>query len=192
MAASVDATTGTISWNFAALASGDSIVLTVTGQLINTMPAGIDQFVNTVSVTDDGSNGADPTPGNNTDDDINNLNAVPNLSITKTDNGALVNVGETVVYTLTYTNYGTQDATGVLISETLPPGTSFDAAASSAGWVDVGGGMFEYVAGTLAVGEVRVIEFALTIDDPALEDSLIVNTTTITDDGMNGDDPVPG
>src|SRR5207247_150252 len=45
---------------------------------------------------------------------------VPDLSITKSDGGASVAPGGTVAYTLTYANGGTQGATGVVLSETVP------------------------------------------------------------------------
>ena len=42
-----------------------------------------------------------------------------------------------VVYTLSYTNAGTQNATGVVLTETVPANTTFNAGGSTAGWVCV-------------------------------------------------------
>ena len=96
--------------------------------------AGVDQISNTASAADDGSNGADPTPGDNNASDTTPLNAAPDLSITKSDNSAIVDPGGVVVYTLSYANGGNQNATGVVISETVPANTAFNAGASSTGW----------------------------------------------------------
>ena len=100
-------------------------------------------------------------------------------------------MGDTVVYDLIYRNQGNQDATGVVITETLPPGTSFDASNSSAGWIDLGGGNYEFVAGSVPVGEGRTIQFAIIVQDELQATLTIRNTTTIGDDGTNGADPTP-
>jgi fimbrial isopeptide formation D2 family protein/uncharacterized repeat protein (TIGR01451 family) len=187
----VDAAAGTITWNLGSLAAGDSVELTVQANVLSSVSGGIDSFTNSVSVTDDGTNGDDPTPNNNTDEDTDFLDAVPDLVISKDDGGFEAVPGDTVVYTLTYQNVGSQDATGVVISETLPAGTSFDASASSDGWVAVGGNAYEYTAGAVAAGELREIQFAVLIDDPASAGLQLTNTAAIADDGANGDDPTP-
>jgi len=46
---------------------------------------GLSSIVNTASIADDGANGADPTPANNSSTDTDTLNAAPDLTITKTD-----------------------------------------------------------------------------------------------------------
>ena len=64
------------------------------------LAAGIDQLVNNVSITDDGTNGPDEDPTDNQDTDTNTINAAPDLVITKDDGGATTTPGGTVVYTL--------------------------------------------------------------------------------------------
>ncbi|MFL6194240.1 MAG: hypothetical protein ACJ75H_08720, partial [Thermoanaerobaculia bacterium] len=58
----------------------------------------------------------------------------PDLSIAKSDGGASVAPGGTVAYTLTYSNTGGLGAAGVVITETVPANTTFNAGASTAGW----------------------------------------------------------
>ena len=65
----VDLLLGEINWNLGALAAGGSVTLTVTADVLDPVGAGIDDFTNTVSVTDDLSNGPDPTPADNTSSD---------------------------------------------------------------------------------------------------------------------------
>ena len=48
------------------------------------MPPGTTQIVDTIIIADDGTNGPDPTPENNTDTDIDNLVTLPNADLTKT------------------------------------------------------------------------------------------------------------
>src|SRR5690606_958936 len=90
---------------------------------------------NTTTIGDDGSNGADPTPANNSSTDTTPVINTPDLTIEKSDGGATVAPGGTVAYTLVYTNQNGQGATGVVITETVPANTTFNAGASTAGWV---------------------------------------------------------
>ena len=182
----VDLANGTIQWDLGGLAAGDSIILTVTAQLADSVAAGITQYSNSVQVTDDGALGADVDPTNNAASDTNTVDAAPDLAITKTQDRQFPFVGGFLVYSLTYTNVGTQDATGVVVTESLPPGTVFNAFHSSQGWNDLGNGQFEFAAGSLTVGESRTIRFAVQIVD---EITSIENQATIVDDGANGGEP---
>ncbi len=163
----------------------------------NPIAAGVEELANGASVADDGNNGPDPTPDNNSNPDTTPVVAVPDMVITKQDSGEIVVPGDTVYYTLTYRNVGNQDATGVVLTETVPVNTSFDAAASDAAWICVPDG----TAGsscTLAIGDVAAgdpavtVIFAVIIDDPLLvPETNIVNSVSIADDGNNGVDPTP-
>src|SRR5690606_8408995 len=101
----------------------------------NPVDAGVDNIENTVSIADDGDHGPDRTPADNEDDETTPLDAVPNLRIQKSDDGVVSYPGGPIAYTLTYSNIGAQGATGVVISETVPVGVTFDAAGSHADWV---------------------------------------------------------
>ncbi len=163
----------------------------------NPVPAGMTQLSNTVTIADDGANGADGTPGNNTSTDTTPVTASPDLTITKSDGGASATPGGTTSYTLSYQNVGDQDATGVVITETVPTDTTFNAAASSAGWVCVpdtnAGSTCTITIGSVAAGApIATRTFAVAVADPlAAGVSQISNTATIADDGANGADPSP-
>ncbi len=61
------------------------------------------------------------TPDNNADDEDTPLDAAPDMTITKVDDVADTTApGATIIYTLTYDNVGNQDATGVVVTETVP------------------------------------------------------------------------
>lgn len=178
------------------VAGGDSGSATFAVTVDDPLASGVTEVANTVSIADDGSNGPDPTPGDNSDGDTTPVDAVPDLVIVKSDGGVTAEPGDTVVWTLDYENAGNQDATGVTISETVPADSIFDAGASTAGWSCVPdgnpGSTCTLVIGALAAGDSGTAQFAVTLNDPlpAGTDEL-PNTASITDDGGNGPDPNP-
>ncbi|MEM9594530.1 MAG: isopeptide-forming domain-containing fimbrial protein [Acidobacteriota bacterium] len=168
----------------------------------NPLAAGVDQVENTVSIADDGANGPDPNPGNNGDTEPTPVDAAPDLAITKDDGGATATPGDTIPYTLAYENLGPQDATGVVLTETVPADTT---SAANPGWevAPVGSGTpcdaqpaattCVFAVGNLAAGASGSATFAVVVDDPlAAGVTEIDNAVTIGDDGANGPDPDPG
>jgi uncharacterized repeat protein (TIGR01451 family) len=188
----VDMTTGTITWNVGSLAPGATLTYTVTADVLGYVAAGINDFTHSTSITDDGANGADPTPVNNSASDTDTLNAAPDLRLTKTDFTNSISPGQGTVYTLNVSNIGTQEATNVLVTETLPVGTTFNPAFSDPAWTSLGGGVYQYAIASLTAGAGFNINFSVLIDNPAAAgQSDIVNTATIADDGTNGPDLDP-
>ena len=165
--------------------------------VVSPAPAGVAQISNTASVADDGANGPDPTPANNTASDVTPLNAAPDLTIAKSDGGATATRGGSVAYTLTFSNVGNQGAAGVTLTDVVPANTTFNAAGSSAGWTcapDINpGATCTNVVGALAAGAPAAARtFAVTVANPVPAGvSQISNTGTIADDGANGPDPTP-
>ena len=180
---------GTYQFNVGALDAGDTGTVAFAVFVDDPLAAGLDQLVNNTSIADDGANGQDPDPTDNADNDVDTINAVPNLVITKTDGGITSTPGGTIVYTLTYSNDGDQDATGVVITESVPANTSFNSAASDTGWTEnpAGSGTYEFNVGNLPVGTVGTVTFAVTVDSIVPSGvSQIDNATVIADDGANG------
>ncbi|MEM9596568.1 MAG: IPTL-CTERM sorting domain-containing protein [Acidobacteriota bacterium] len=120
------------------------------------------------------------------------------LQLTKSDGGVSLLPGEPLVYTLDYLNSGSRDAAGVILTETVPAHTTFDASGSTAGWSCPDGSS----AGTtcsLPVGSVAAgggsgqALFAIQVDAPlSVQVTSIDNFATIDDDGTGGADLVPG
>lgn len=118
----------------------------------------------------------------------------PDLVLTKDDGGVTVDPGDTIVYVLSLSNVGDEDATGVEVSETVPEGTTLVAGASDPLWVcgDVtAGSSCTLDAGTVVVdAPVVTFNFAVQVDDPTSV-AEVTNVASVTDDGMNGDDNDP-
>ena len=167
----------------------ESVMFAVT--VDNPIAAGIDQLTNTVTISDDGDNGADLDPTDNSATDVNDVFAVPNLGLVKSDGGVSTAPAGTIIYTLTYSNTGTQGASGVVITETLPANTTFNAASSTAGWTETspGSGVYELAVGIVPGATVGSVDFAVDGDGTLDNGDIISNTAMITDDGSNGVDP---
>jgi uncharacterized repeat protein (TIGR01451 family) len=155
----------------------------------NPLPAGVANVANTVQIGDDGTNGVDQNLGDNSDTELTPVNAVPDLRINKDDAGLTVNPGGAITYTLTYTNAGNQNATGVVLTETLPLYTSFNSA-TPAGWHQVGAtNQYTYSVGNMNVGPSQAITFVVTVDSsPPGGVTNISNTAQVGDDKTNGAD----
>lgn len=109
----------------------------------------------------------------------------PELTLTKDDGGVTAQAGDDIAYTLTVENSGTVTATGVVITENLPISTTFNAAASDAGWADEGSGVYSLAVGDLAPGASDSFLFVVTVDGDVPDGSVIDNTAHITGDGLS-------
>ncbi len=112
----------------------------------------------------------------------------PDMAVSKGSSVSLAGLGDSVGFTVTYTNAGAVAATNVIITETVPVDAAFDPALSHPGWACAAGG----VAGsacTLAVGDVAVgaggvVSFTVTVGSAwSAGTTAIANTATIGADG---------
>lgn len=118
----------------------------------------------------------------------------PNLVVTKTDGVVTVDPGDDLIYVLEVENINGSDAENVVVTETVPEGTTFNAALSNAAWncsgTTAGSGCTAAV-GTVATGGPAVgLAFTVTVASPTVV-ATVVNTTTVADDGANGADENP-
>ena len=170
---------GIVVWPLFNLPAGASVTRTLVVDVIIPPPPGLTMIVNTATAADDGSNGPDPNPGNNTGTDIDPL-IYADVAVTKTDSPDPVIAGETLIWTLTVTNLGVSDATGVVLDDTLPAGVTLNSTSTpcAAG--------FPCTIGNLAVGASVVVSIDVTVD-PDVVDNL-TNTASVT---ANEVDPDP-
>ncbi|MFB9063493.1 hypothetical protein ACFFUQ_05615, partial [Flavobacterium branchiarum] len=127
-------TSGTGVWNIGALSNGATTTLYITATVNASGP-----YANTATI-----NGTenDPTPGNNSSTITPTPVASSNLNITKTVDTASPYTGNNVVFTLTASNAGPSNATGVSVNDLLPSGYTFVSATPSAGTYNSGTGVW--------------------------------------------------
>ena len=113
----------------------------------------------------------------------------PILTISKTASGNAT-PGATLVYTLSYSNVGGSTATSVVLTETVPDHTTFNAAASTPGWSCADGSppatMCTLAVGNLAPGAHATALFAVTVDKPAGTTVIINGVTIASSEGPGG------
>ncbi|CAG0931401.1 Collagenase ColH [Thermoflexales bacterium] len=187
---------GVVTWPVFDVPFASTVTRTVTVQLAGALPAGVEEVTNVAIVQDDGANGIDPTPANNIASDTTLVEAAPDLVVVKSDADLLAVAGGLVTYTVTFSNTGTQTASGVVLTETVPAVTAFNAVASSAGWScpdgSLAGTECAFSVGELIVGGSGTLEFVVTVSDTLPANGLtITNTVVIGDDGANGADLNP-
>ena len=180
-----------VTWDLGTLAAGASISVTLSTAVDDPLAAGVTEVRNSVDVSDDTRNGPDPTLGNNHAEDADGVGAteIPDLAIAKDDGITVVTAGQAVNYTLTATNTGAMDATGVTIVDTLPAGYSVLDAQGGAVTGDIGTGVTVTWTGIDLGGRGGTTSRTLSVRAPGAFASgvgTVTNVVTI-DDGPGGD-----
>lgn len=182
--------TGTLTWAVGDVAGdGGTATVRVSVRVDPTLPAGVGALTNTAT-----AQGLNTTPASGSDTD--GLDAAPDLRVTKDDGTQTRHPGDGYDYTLTVRNVGDQDATGVTVTDTLPPGVvclpaGAPGSNTSPGTCDNTAGTVVFGA-ALAAGATATFTVTVRVDDPApagLEQ--LVNRVVVADDGSNGPDPTP-
>lgn len=114
------------------------------------------------------------------DNDYFTLEMVPtvDLKLIKTVNNPIPKVGDVIVFTLSLTNVGPQDATGVVIRDRLPTGLTYAAGSSSitTGTYDAISGDWDLTAVTITAGGAPItIQIGATVGSQGV----ITNTTQV-------------
>ncbi len=164
-------------------ASDDYGSVTFTVLVDDPLPAGIDTLHNDVVIDDDLCRKSCDDADEDTP-----VDAAPDLTVQKDDGGVSAAPGDEVTYTLVYANIGDQDATGVVLTETVPTGSTF---VGPDDWTCVDG-TCTLVIGDLPAGEGGTVDFTVRVDDPfPVDQTELDNVVVIDDDGENGPDPTP-
>ncbi|MEA2681695.1 MAG: hypothetical protein QOK05_23, partial [Chloroflexota bacterium] len=157
---------GTGAWAIGAVANGGSVTL----QLVATV-ATPGNKTNTATRT--AGNQPDPTPGNDSASaSVNGQQA--DIGVTKIVDNATPNVGTNVTFTVTATNNGPSNATGVVVTDLLPAGLTFVSATPSQGTYTSGTGAWNI--GAIANGAATTLLLVATVTQPGT----LTNTATRT------------
>ncbi len=140
-------------------------------------------YVNTATVSP-GAGDSDSVSTNDTDSVTTQVGSA-DVSITKTDGATSYIPGANLTYTLTLANAGPDDATGVVVTDTLV-GAAFVSCTPTVGSCGASGATVTWNVGTVANG-VTPSATLVVRPDPAKRDAL-ANTATVT---SSNDDPTP-
>src|SRR5207249_683699 len=102
------------------------------------------------------------------------VSSAPVLSISKTDSPDPVNAGSNITYTISYSNTGNANATGVVISDTVPANTSF---VSATGGGTLAAGVVTWNIGALAAGASTSVQLVVAVASPLANGTVITNGT---------------
>ncbi len=176
VASSVEITaSGSISyvWEVQDLDAGEGGVITITGKLTDLLP-GRNVFTNSAQIT---TRAGDYDPGNDEDSAVITL-IDAELGIGKDVSDPTPDPGAIIAYTVTVTNNGPDDATGVVVSDTLPVSITHVTSSATQG---------EYVAGVWDVGELAIgvnpsatLRITGTVWADAPDGTVIANTAVIS------------
>ena len=121
--------TGTVNCTLASLTNGTSATFTIVVNVSPSAPAG--PLNNTASAT---TTGTDPNPGNSTSTASTAITiALSDLSITKVAAAGPYLAAVPITYTITVNNGGPGLASGVVVTDVLPAGSTFNSATPSQG-----------------------------------------------------------
>lgn len=157
---------GTITCIVGALNNGATVTVTIV-----VTPTAAGTITNTAEVR---GNESDPNTANNTDSEETTVNVQADLSLAKADNPDAVAAGETLTYTLTISNTGSSDATGLTVTDTLPSGVTLVSATPTQ---SSGPNPLVSNLGNLAAGGSTAITVVVTVDSSTR--GTITNTATV-------------
>ena len=168
---------GIVSCNdIGALANGASAIVTITVTVPSSTAHG------TIL-----SNGATSTATSTDPDTSNNSNIVQtttvnrlaDLEVTKSDSPDPIIAGNNLTYTVTVTNDGPSDASGVTLSDALPGGVTFVSATSTAGTCGESGGTVSCNSiGTLVNGASATVTITVTVPASTAHGATLSNSAT--------------
>ena len=168
------------SWNIATLLNGASETLTVTAEVLTN-----GDYSNTAELIALDTFDPDSSPDNNlnSEDDQDTVNPVPtglaDLSLTKEADNLTPNVGDIVEFTINLTNSGASNATGVIVTDIVPAGYTYQSHLSTAGVYNPVTGIWN-TNGTIPNGTTETLIVLLQVNAPTGTAGEYTNTAEIT------------
>jgi uncharacterized repeat protein (TIGR01451 family) len=115
----------------------------------------------------------------------NNVSTISTADVaaTKSNNNATPQPGQTITYTLNFTNSGTGTATGAVLRDTLDANVTYVGGSfnilSGGGSYTFNSGVLTWTIGSIAGGGTGQATFQVTVDDPLAAGTVISNRATI-------------
>jgi uncharacterized repeat protein (TIGR01451 family) len=191
-----DTATPTLSWSIDAMPSGATTNLTYTA-VVATPTGAAGEYVNVAEVTASDTLDPDSVPNNDdgdqSEDDEDSAQVVPqlaDLSLVKTVSDSTPNVGDTVVFTITVSNAGTDDATGIAVTDVVPAGFSTTANVSNSGVI--AGSTVTWSGLAIGAGDSTALTFEAVVVAPPSSYGNVAQITAVDqldpDSAPNNDD----
>jgi len=124
------------------------------------------------------SDQTNPLAGEAVSTQVTNTSDLPQLEITKQDSPDPVKAGELLTYTISVINNGNAQATGVVVSDTIPANSTFE---SCSGACNLNGTAVTWNVGSLASGGSLNLTLVVTVDGSLANGSVIHNFTYSVD-----------
>lgn len=156
-----DAEAGTVTWAIGALADFNPHTLTLSVTVKEAAPPS-SVAADRITISDDGANGTDPNPANNTATDS-DLVVAPYIVIEKHGTSPAY-VGNQLTYTIDWRNTGAATANGATIQDALPANTTLVAGSiTGGGTYDSGTRTITWALGSPIAGASGSVSFAVIV-----------------------------
>ncbi len=180
--------TSSVAWTVGTVAASSTATLHITATATS---ASINGVTNTAEITASDVPDPDSTPNNHSASEDDQSSAVVNakdadLSVSKTVDNATPNLNSNVTFTVRLSNAGSDAATGVVVSDSLPAGLTFVSATPTQGTYDNNTGV--WTVGTVSVGSNTA---TLSITATVATSGAKTNTAEITASGVFDPDSTP-
>ncbi|WP_132972004.1 LamG-like jellyroll fold domain-containing protein, partial [Thiogranum longum] len=117
---------------------------------------------------------------------VESVNNIADIAVSKSVDNAMKSEGDTVTFTVTVTNNGPEAATGVVLSDQLPAGTTY-VSDDSGGAYDSGTGL--WTVGSLLNGNLATLNITATVNT-GTDGSTLTSTASVST--LNEPDPIAG
>ena len=168
------------SWDIATLLNGASETLIITATVLTN-----GDYSNTAELIALDTFDPDSSPDNNlnSEDDQDTVNPVPtglaDLSLTKEVDNLNPNVGDTVEFTINLTNSGDSNATGVIVTDVVPAGYTYQSHTTTAGVYEPTTGLWN-TNGVIPNGTTETLIVLLQVNAPTGTTNEYTNIAEIT------------